>query len=90
MTIRAWSDRLQLWFEAIVSDIRKLLFPAAALSLRVRRRRNGRRVRKTLMPFASRKKRTFARAKKTPLRSKAPTRPSIAKSSLSQDSRRML
>ena len=62
MTIRTWFDRLQLWFEAIVSDIRKLLFPAAALSLRVRRGRNGGRVRKTLMPFASPKKRTFTRA----------------------------
>jgi len=73
MTIRTWFDRLQLWSEAIVSDIRKLLFPAAALSLRVRRGRNGRRVRKTLMPFASPTKRTFTRTKKTPSRSKAPT-----------------
>ena len=62
MTIRTWFDRLQLWSEAIVSDIRKLLFPAAALSLRVRRGCNGRRVRKTLMPFASPQKRPFTRA----------------------------
>lgn len=60
-SIHAWFDKLEIWFEAVVSGIKS----SSPRTLNVRRR-----TKEIPIIFALRKKHTFTRATQTPSRSK--------------------